>query len=191
MRLLMAGGLAACLCCGGGGGTAGGSATFAGSIGGQSLVPHDATAATLAVSPNGVPGHAAVVALTSAAGMCPLLSSGKEPRNTQYLVLTAFRLQPDFSAAPPAQPGTYPVGALTIENAIAVFATTDVNCQLVPAAGAVANSGSITFTSVGNRYSGSYDLTFGFGDHVTGTFDAPLCASIATVGPGNGSLTCQ
>ncbi len=190
MRLLIAGALVGCLSCGGGG-SGGGSGTFSGSVGGRSLVPRDATAATLSFGANGVPGRAAVMAITSAAGICPLLAGGKEPANTQYLVLTAFQLQPDYSAAPPPKPGTYTVGALAIESAAAVFAATDASCHLEPTSGAVATSGATTFTSVGNRYTGSYDLTFGFGDHVTGTFDAPVCAGAATIGAGSGSLACQ
>jgi len=38
-----------------------------------------------------------------------------------------------------------------------------------------ASSGTVTFTSVGSRYAGSFELSFGFGEHVTGTFDAPVC----------------
>src|ERR1051325_11560036 len=43
---------------------------------------------------------------------------------------------------------------------------------------AVATSGQITVTAVGNRYAGSYQLTFDFGDTVSGTFDAPVCANV-------------
>lgn len=191
MRLMTASAMLVVLSCGGGGGPASGSATFSGSIAGQSLVPRDATAGILSFSANGVPGQAAVIGITSAAGFCSLVSAGKEPRSTQYLVISAFRLQPNYSAAPPPSPGTYNVGAPTLENAVALFAATDANCQLVPASQAAATSGSITFTSVGGRYAGSYDLTFGFGEHVTGAFDAPVCAGAASIGPGSGSLACQ
>jgi hypothetical protein len=159
---------------------------------GQSLVPRDAIASTLSFSANGVPGRAAVIGISSAAGLCPLLTAGKEPKGTQYLVLTAFRLQPDYSAVPPPAPGTYPVGALTIENAVVVFASTDDSCHVLsPQGEAVASSGTVTFTAVGDRYAGSYDLTFNFGDRVTGTFDAPSCGGLAQLAPGTGSLVCQ
>jgi hypothetical protein len=191
MRLVVVCAMVAATACGGSGGPASGSATFAGSIAGQSLSPRDATSGNLSFSPSGVPGQAAVIAITSAAGFCPMLSAGKEPKSTQYLVLTAFRLQPNYSAIPPPAPGTYTVGALALENAVALFAATDGSCQLVATSQAAATSGAITFTSVGSRYAGSYDLTFGFGDHVTGTFDAPACAGAAAVGPGSGALACQ
>jgi len=189
MRLMSASVLLAALSCGGGGPTVG-SATSTGSIRGQSLAPRDATAGTVAFSANGVAGRVALIAITSAPGICSMLAGGKEPRSTQYLVLAAFRLQPDYSPVPPPSPGTYPVGALTIENAVARFAATDANCQLV-GLGTGATDGSITFTSVGNRYAGSYDLTFESGDRVTGTFDAPVCGGVSELDPGAGTLACQ
>ena len=154
------------------------------------FTPLDATAAVLSFSANGVPGRAALIGIASAAGICPLLKGGKEPRSTDYLVLTAFRLQPDYSAAPPPSPGTYYVGSLAIENGVVAFAATDATCHLVGTT-KTAITGSITFTAVGNRYAGSYDLTFDFGEHVTGTFDAPLCAGLDALDPGTGTLTCQ
>ena len=95
------------------------------------FTPLDATAAVLSFSANGVPGRAALIGIASAAGICPLLKGGKEPRSTDYLVLTAFRLQPDYSAAPPPSPGTYYVGSLAIENGVVAFAATDATCHLV------------------------------------------------------------
>ena len=191
MRLLGAAAILAMVSCGGGS-PAPGSATFSGSIRGQSLAPNDAIASTLSFNANGVPGRAAVIAITSAPGLCPLLAGGKEPKSTQYLVLTAFRLQPDYSTVPPPAPGTYPVGALTLENAVVVFAATNQSCQVISTQGeAVASSGEVTFTAVGDRYTGSYDLTFNFGDRVTGTFDAPSCGGLAQLAPGTGALLCR
>ena len=57
--------------------------------------------------------------------------------------------------------------------------------------GFVATAGTITFTSVGNRYAGSYDLTFDFGDRATGTFDAPGCPGLALLAEGNATLLCE
>jgi len=114
-------------------------------------------------------------------------AGGKEPKSTQVLSLTAFRLQPDFSAAPPPAAGTYFVGALAIENAVALFVASDAACQTLSPPGVVqASSGTVTFTSVGSRYAGSFDLFFGFGEHVTGTFDAPVCPADQ-----NATLACK
>ena len=182
--------LAAALACGGGSSSTSGSATLSGTIRGQAMSPKDATAANLSFSGNGVPGRAAVIGITTAAGICPELTGGKEPKNAQYLVLTAFQVQPNFSAAPPPAPGVYSVGALAIESAVAVFAATDAACHDVASSDSVATSGSVTFTAVGSRYTGTFDLTFGFGDHVTGTFDAPICPDLAEFAEGKGTLAC-
>ena len=191
MRIALVVFVALGLSCGGSSGPATGTAAFSGSVRGQSLTPHDATASVLSFSANGVPGSAAFIAITSSSGLCSMLSGGKEPKSTRYLVLTAFQVQPNYSAAPPPAPGVYSVGALSIENAVALITATDASCQVVTPETVAATSGSITFTSVGNRYAGSFDLTFGLGDHVTGTFDAPVCAGLAGLSPGTGSLTCQ
>jgi hypothetical protein len=183
--------LVAALACGGGSSSTSGSASISGTIRGQSMSAKDATAANLSFNATGRGGSAAVIGITSAAGICPQLTSGKEPKSTQYLVLSAFRLQPDGSAAPPPSAGVYPVGALTIENAVAVFAATDAACHDTVASDSVATSGNVTFTSVGSRYAGTFDLTFGFGDHVTGTFDAPMCPGLAEFAEGKGTLACQ
>jgi len=172
-------------------GTSQGTATFSGTIRGNTMTPRDASAAVVSFSANGVPGKAAVIAITSASGICSELTSGKEPKNTQYLVLTPFKLQPDFSAIPPPAPGTYTVGALSIENAVAVFSGTDASCGLNLASAARATSGQITLTAVGNRYTGSYQLTFDFGDVVSGTFDAPVCANVDVSQAGTGTFSCQ
>jgi hypothetical protein len=111
---------AALASCGGGSSSSAsqGTATFSGTIRGTTMTPRDASAAVVSFSANGVPGKAAVMVITSASAICSQLTSGKEPKSTQYLVLTPFKIQPDFSAIPPPTPGVYTVGALTIENAV-------------------------------------------------------------------------
>jgi hypothetical protein len=179
--------------CGGGSSSSGspGTATFSGTVRGNSFTPRDATAAVVSFTVNGVPGKVAVIAITSATGLCSALSSGKEPKSTQYLVLTPFKVQPDFSPIPPPAPGAYQVGALTIENGAAVFSATDAVCQASLASTVQASTGTITLTAVGNRYTGSYDLTFDFGDRITGTFDAPVCPGADALQAGQGTLSCQ
>jgi hypothetical protein len=163
--------------CGGGSASNIGSATLTGStVGGQAIVANDAIATTVSLKANDVPGRAALIGITSASGICPMIMSGKQPKSTQVLSLTAFHLQPDFSPTPPPAAGTYSVGALVIDHAVGLFAATDASCNVLSPPGVVqASSGTVTFTSVGSRYAGSFELSFGFGEHVTGTFDAPVC----------------
>ncbi len=46
-------------------------------------------------------------------------------------------------------------------------------------------SGTVTLTSV-DPYIGTFDLTFANNDHVTGSFNAPLCSVSTDAGTGNG-----
>ena len=77
MRLIVLAAISlALLSCGGGSGATTGSATLTGStIGGQAIVPHDAIAANISFSANG-PGHAALIGITSASGVCSMLELG-------------------------------------------------------------------------------------------------------------------
>jgi hypothetical protein len=83
-----------------------------------------------------------------------------------------------FGAAVPVGPGTS-----ALPFAEASFWHTDASCHYASAASSVAASGTVTFDVITpSRIAGSFDLYFGQ-DHVTGTFDAPVCndpADIAT-----------
>jgi hypothetical protein len=52
--------------------------------------------------------------------------------------------------------------------------------------------GSVTVCNAGASLAGTFDLTFGT-DHVTGTFDAPLCDwnVDASAGGGDGGAACM
>ena len=183
---------AAVVSCGGGSSSSNpGTATLSGTVRGNSFTPRDATAAVISFNANGRPGKAAAIAITSATGLCSSLTAGKEPRSTQYLVLTPFKVQPDFSPTTPPAPGAYQVGGPTLENGAAVFSATDGACHATLANTVTASTGTITLTAVGSRYTGSYDLTFEFGDRITGTFDAPVCGNIDASQVGQGTLACQ
>jgi hypothetical protein len=175
------------LSCGGGSSGTPGSGTLTGTIHGSSFSPRDAISGNVP-SPAGQQG---VVVLTSAPGLCSLLTSGKAPRNSWFLILTAVQQQPDHTTAAPSAPGTY---RLLDPNAsaFAVFLDIGDQCQdLGPGADAFGASGAVTFTSVGNHYAGSFDLTFDSSDHATGTFDAPGCPALAKLVADRSDLTCQ
>lgn len=188
MRLLQ-GALVAVIACGGSGGNAGGpagSATFSGSIHGAPFVPRDAISANV----SGLAGQSGAVVLSSTPGLCSQLTGGKAPKDTQLLIVTALKQQPDHTTAAPTSPGTYTVFALD-SAAFAVFVSLDTSCQdRGPSADAFGSSGSVTFTSVGDRYAGSFDLTFDATDHGTGTFDAPGCPVLAKLVQDRSSLSC-
>jgi len=183
---------AAVVGCGGGDSSKSpGSATFGGSVRGNSFTPRDAISGVVSFNTNGVHGQTAFIAITSAPALCSGLTADKQPRSSEYLFLAPFKVQPDFSAIPPPSPGTYQVGALTIENGAALFSTTDASCGVVAANTLAASSGTITLTAVGTRYTGSYQLFFDSGDSVSGTFDAPVCGGVDIAALQAGTVACQ
>jgi hypothetical protein len=177
--------------CGGGDSSSPGAATFGGSVRGNTFTPHDAISGVVSFNTNGVHGQTAFIAITSAPALCSSVTSGKQARSSQYLFLAPFKVQPDLSAIPPPSPGAYQVGALTLQNGAALFSTTDAACGVVATNTVAASSGTITLTSVGSRYAGSYQLFFDLGDSVSGTFDAPVCAGIDVSALQAGTLACQ
>ena len=188
MRLLQ-GALVAVIACGGSGGSGGGptgSATFSGGIHGASFVPRDAISANV----SGPAGQQGALVLSSTPGLCSQLTGGKSPKDTQLLILTALKQQPDHTTAAPTSPGTYPVFGLD-STAFAVFISLDTSCQdRGPSTDAFGISGAVTFTSVGDHYAGSFDLTFDTTDHATGTFDAPGCSALAKLVADRSGLSC-
>lgn len=67
----------------------------------------------------------------------------------------------------------------SINPALVAYVALYANCQL--ASSALGNSGTVTLSSVGGgSYSGTFDVTFSTGDHVTGSFDASNCAGFTT-----------
>jgi len=187
MRLVFAGLALAALSCGGGTGAPTGTATFTGSIHATAFVPRDAISANV-TSPA---GRAGVIVLTNATGLCSQLSGGKGPKNTQFLILTALQQQPDHTTAPPGAPGKYDL-LNPDKSAFAVFLAVDDTCQdRGPSADAFGTAGAVTFTSVGDHYAGSFDLTLNGTDHGAGAFDAPACPALAKLVVDRNNLACQ
>jgi hypothetical protein len=166
-----------------------GSATFNGTVRGQSMHPADAVSA-----PSGV----GWLIISSVGGICAKMAARQEPRSWATLSVQLMDSQPIAPyAVPPASTGTFTIvpgnfaGQLPPHSATAGFNVTDVFCHNV--AGGSAVSGTVTLTSNnGGAYSGSFDLTFDSGDHVTGAFNADHCAGIETflAAAGNNTLSC-
>jgi len=193
MRLVVTGFLLAALSCGGGSGggaSSTGSATYSGPLHGQTFVPRDAISANV---PHPA-GTAGVVVLTDATGLCAQFTAGKAPKNSRFLVLTAFVEQPSgTSVVAPSAPGIYTINGIPMSG-FAVFAGIGANCEdLGPNVDEFGNSGTLTFTSVTGRYAGSFDLGYDGGDHGTGSFDAANCPALAkfTDPSQRSTLSCQ
>jgi hypothetical protein len=108
-----------------------------------------------------------------AAGFNGICGRLQQPQNVgqasdAILALATFAASPSGSVTP----GTYPVTATGLTGAL--YGPSLAYCQ--SAASETAQSGTVTFTAIdGATISGSFDLTFQNGDHLTGTFSAPVC----------------
>ena len=166
----------------------GGSSPFTvnGTIRGSSLKPGDAISEIGGVSIGSVPVNGAVVLLSNSSGLCASANARKEPKSSQFMT---FVISDRTTSVTPTA-GTYTIwpgsGAQPTKFAFAQYAQTDANCQ--PVQLVVANSGTITITSINNGdVSGNFDFTFSSGDHVTGSFAAKNCNSLISA---LGSSTC-
>jgi hypothetical protein len=151
-----------------------GSGSMSGTVEGQSLAPKD----VLAVSVQG----ATNIFITDVTGYCSAINDGHKLKSGTALVLILG--QTDSSGASVAiTPGTFPITDFPTGNtaATAELVKTDATCtNTVNESGATAVSGSVTVSAVsGSSVDGSYDLTMGSNDHVTGSFSAATCSYTA------------
>jgi len=114
----------------------------------------------------------AAVVITNLAGSCAIAERNGNPPNAQSLLLEAG------VKGTSVPPGTYTIGDTT-SVALAEFTAQDATCtQTTDDKG---TAGTITLTSSSStEVSGSFDVTFDSGDHVTGTFSAPVCNASLT-----------
>lgn len=178
---------AAVVACGGGGsGTAG--ATIQGTVRGQPVAFKDAMSTDVQFG-NGQ--NQAAVILSSAPQICSLFGNGKEPQSSQYLLVSLAQIN-GTAVSVPTGPGTFDIvlSSTTTRGALVVFLSTDAACQDATS-GAQATAGTVTLTSAGPTYAGSFDVTLATGDHITGTFTAPSCAGLAKVLTSGTPTTCQ
>jgi hypothetical protein len=103
--------------------------------------------------------------LASFSNICALLQQPNHPAYANSWALYVGVEQPA-----PVAPGTYTLAPGTSAH----FAALDATCT--PAGNEQAKTGTITFETVSaTELSGSFDVTLDGGDHLTGTFSAPVC----------------
>jgi hypothetical protein len=190
---------AAALACGGGSSSAPvvpGSATMSGKVRGIPVTAADSTSAQLQLTlQGGQVVHEAAIVISSAPAICSQMGAGKEPKNTQYLLL-ALAEKDGSTAVAPKGPGTFPIvtSATTgaTRAAAATFLSTDATCRdPVGTTGTQATAGSVTLTAVGTTYTGTFAVTLSTNDQLSGTFTAPDCPGLANVLLGVTGTTCQ
>jgi hypothetical protein len=157
---------------GGGGGGGGGGATVSGTLGGQAVATTDQVGLVGTETTNGTTVAFAAAVITNLPGACAIAQSNGNPRNSQTLVLEVGE---EGTAVPP---GTYSIGGTTTV-ALATFVAQDDTCTQT--AQDTGTSGTITITTASStEVAGSFDVTFNTGDHLTGTFSAPVCDASLT-----------
>jgi len=105
------------------------------------------------------------VVITNFAGTCDLLQSPTHRQaNATDLMLMVGAVAPSVPA------GTYPIGSM----AIAQYGADSATCTSTTSESA--RAGSIVLTNVtSTEIQGTFDVTMANGDHLTGSFDAPIC----------------
>jgi hypothetical protein len=176
----------------GGGGSGRGSGNIDGTIRGASVRVADAISTNYFFSTVPVTSYG-VIALSSSGGLCGTWGAGKQPKSSQFLLLAVSDTNPAGQGTAPSGPGSYTVvtNPQTIAKpALVAYFAVDANCQLTSTAGGT--SGTVTLSSVANSgYSGTFDVTFDSGDHVTGSFKASNCAGLTTfLDSSMANLTC-
>lgn len=159
---------------------AGCSGSMNGTVGGISMSVSDAIFAIL--KDGGGKSIAAVVVMSDKPKICDSLKANREPKTATALSMTLFRFSDTDYLAPDV--GDYTVVDSNPTSAgsfaSADFARTDSNCtNTISGNASGGKSGLIKVTAIkgetnGNA-SGTFDITFGAGDKVTGNFNASYC----------------
>jgi hypothetical protein len=185
--------LALCACGGGGGSNGGGSVS--GTVGGISF---PVASAISAIGSNSQ-GTAAVVAMTSGDDACTQVETNNTHPNETIVELELLDLNETAqTTSAPTAPGTY---AVYDTNGSAAPTSTSVAIVFAESAGSDCNggtgggngvSGTVTLTAANATtgvYSGTFDVTFDTGDHVTGSFNPEACTALGE--STSGSATCE
>jgi hypothetical protein len=156
-----------------GGATSGGaSSTVTGQAGGQPVPTTDTVGIIQTVTvptPSGtVTENSVEVAILNIPNTCAILQRHGEPANIRALALGVA------AQGGSVQTGTYTIGTTSTVHVNASFVTTDAACTNQISENGT--SGTVTFTSISaSAIQGSFDVRMNTGDHLTGTFDAPVC----------------
>lgn len=174
-------GILALAACGGGssGNHSGGGNSVSGPIKGMTITPADAVSAV--VSENNGTVQLASIAITEWSGTCALITtSHTQHPNAHILIIQAGTIDQAGNVTAPTSAGTFQVTSkATMPGPFAAveFLGTDSMCKSSNTASGV--SGTVTFTAAGSAgYTGTADVTFDSGDHVTVKFDSKDCAGL-------------
>jgi hypothetical protein len=158
-----------------------------GTVGGKSFAVGDAIYTNGKVDT----GQATLVGLTTWTSACTQATQNNTPPQNQVLIFELVNYNSTTrTTSALTGPGQVPIYTAGATNAgplgIAEVAQTGTPVDAGPSAGCettviAATGGSITVTSLSaGAITGTFDLTFASGDHLTGSFNAPACAALGT-----------
>ena len=199
-------------CGSGSGGSTTGSASFTGTVRGQSFSPKETLSTDATIPTSQGAANVGAVILTDQANTCSHAGANSEAKGSKYFVIALGELLingSDLSIIKPKGPGNFGVYSLASGGfppsklAIVVSETTGNDCKDTAALEAVGTGGTVRVTSISNgSYAGDFDITLtegdgngdpksgGSTDHVTGTFSAAGCASLGALVSTTRSTTC-
>lgn len=156
------------------------SGSVNGSVGGVSLSVADAIFGTIKGNDGKI--FAATVFMADKPKLCDSLKANRQPKQMTALQITFLRTSDTEFLAPDVGEYTVRDNVLTPNSlsAGASFARTDANCTNTLSANATdAKSGLVKVTNfkaeTNGNAAGTFDITFGSGDKVTGNFNASYC----------------
>jgi hypothetical protein len=179
----------ACGSSGSGSGSPSGSASVTGAVGGRSLVAHDAVALVGTTTVQGQSLQQVEVVVTTMSDTCGWLQHPTSVGYANSAALVLGVLAPAANTAVTATAYTVAPGGPTG----AIFTSSNADCDASASMLALAQSGTINLTTVGGQSTtGNFDLTFPNGDHLSGSFTAPVCdAPLDAIGSGPPITSCQ
>jgi hypothetical protein len=162
-----------------------GSSSVNGTVAGQPAAePTDEIGLTGTQTMNGISAsYAGAVVTTNVKGACGLIQQNGNPASATALSVVVVTTGTSVAA------GTYNISATgttnpngTVMQASARYYSSDANCA--PVINEAASMGTITINGAGpSVVSGSFDVTFPGGDHLTGSFSSPVCSvNLTTLG---------
>ncbi|MFO0594313.1 MAG: hypothetical protein U0228_03385 [Myxococcaceae bacterium] len=156
------------------------SGSVSGTVGGNSLPVADAIFAVLKDTAGKTTG--AIIVLADKPKICDSLKANREPKSSTSMFFSIARITATDSLAPDVGDytviDTLPTAAGSF--AFAGFSHTDTNCtNTLSGSASTGKSGLVKVTNFKGDSTGSangtFDVTFGGGDKVTGSFNATFC----------------
>jgi hypothetical protein len=191
------------IACGGGSSS---TASFSGTVRGQTFQPKDAISTNATIQTPTGPASVGAIVLTNQSGVCADAAANNEPKNSMYFLIFLGVLNPSAGTiSAPTAAGDFSVyarsGLPPANLAVIVSSTTDAACHDIANYDATGISGTVHLTSLSNgNYTGTFDVNVqqvdsngtpvGTPDRVTGSFNASNCAGLSALISTTRTTTC-